>query len=228
MTLTVDPWTERLSEYVDGELDATTREAVEAHLATCAACRAVCDDLRRVVARAQATRYREPTRDVWPSVERAIATPSQRPSRRPFVVSFTLGRLAAAAGLVAVIAGGLAWSIASRQSPLGPRMADTADSVGTAPAPGIALGPAAVAVASYREASRDLERALEASRGTLRPETMKVIETNLRAMDVAIAQADSALRQDPGSEYLNQYLVGTMQRRLKLLRHAVAITNPRT
>jgi anti-sigma factor RsiW len=228
MTFTTDPWTDRLSEYVDGELDAATREALEAHLEGCATCRGVRDDLRRVVARARATSYREPARDVWTSIERSIATPAHR-SRPPFVISFTLGRLAMAAGLVAVIAGGLAWSLASRRTTVAPSVTATADSAPTTGvATPIAVGSAAVAVASYREAARDLERALDAGRGALRPETMRVIEANLRAMDVAIAQADSALHQDPGSEYLNQYLVATMQRKLKLLRHAVAITSPRT
>ena len=228
MTLTTDPWIDRLSEYVDGELDETTRQALEAHLDSCATCRAALGDLRRVVARARATPYREPGRDLWTIIERSIATPARRP-RRPFVVSFTLGRLAAAAGIVAVIAGGLAWSLASRGTTLIPRAVGAGDSAPVTPAAApMAVGPAAVAVASYREAARDLERALETGRTTLRPETMRVIEANLRAMDVAIAQADSALHQDPGSEYLNQYLVATMQRKLKLLRHAVAITSPQT
>ena len=227
MTMT-DPWTDRLSEYVDGELDLATRDALEAHLAGCATCRAVLGDLRRVVARAQATSYREPAQDLWAKVEQSLAIPLRR-NRRPFVVSFTLGTLAAAAGLVAVIAGGLAWSLASRRTAIGPAAIAQVDSVSaTRVAAPMGVGPAAVAVASYREAAHDLERALEAGRGTLRPETMQVIESNLRAMDVAIAQADSALHHDPGSEYLNQYLVATMQRKLKLLRHAVAITSPRT
>ena len=228
MTLTTDPWSDRLSEYVDGELDAATRQALESHLDSCAACRAVRDDLRRVVATAQATRYREPSRDLWPTLERTLMAAPQR-ERRTRVISFTLPRLAAATALVAMIAGGLAWSLASRRSVAAPPVIARVDSApDTASRASPALGTAAVAVASYREAARDLERALEAGRSTLRPETMQVIETNLRAMDVAIAQADSALRQDPGSEYLNQYLVATMQRKLKLLRHAVAITSPRT
>ena len=135
----------------------------------------------------------------------------------------------AAAALVAMIAGGVAWSIASRRSTLTRGLTAGVDSAPATPAQSpTRIGPAAVAVASYREAARDLERALDAGRSALRPETMQVIEANLRAMDVAIAQADSALQQDPGSEYLNQYLVATMQRKLKLLRHAVAITSPRT
>jgi hypothetical protein len=91
-----------------------------------------------------------------------------------------------------------------------------------------AATPASLAVASYRDAAADLERVLEAGRSTLRPETMRVIEENLRTIDLAIAQADSALRRDPGSAYLNQYLAATMQRKLKLLRRAVDITSARS
>jgi hypothetical protein len=85
-----------------------------------------------------------------------------------------------------------------------------------------------LAVASYRDAAADLERTFDAGRATLRPETMRVIEDNLRTIDLAIAQADSALRRDPGSAYLNQYLAATMQRKLKLLRRAVEITAARS
>ncbi|MDF2772306.1 MAG: hypothetical protein K0S86_1800 [Geminicoccaceae bacterium] len=229
MTRHQDPWTDRLSEYIDGELGADARQAIETHLASCAACRATHGELLRVVTRAQSGGYQPPLHDLWPRVEQAVRAPARvRRARHPVVVSFTLWRLAAAAGLVAVIAGGIAWSIASSRGGSTPVVRESTPRVTpAAPASG-ALGPTAVAVASYREAANDLERALEAGRGTLRPETMRVIEENLRAMDVAIAQADSALRQDPGSEYLNQYLVATMQRKLKLLRHAVAITTPRT
>jgi len=96
------------------------------------------------------------------------------------------------------------------------------------PAIGASGSTPALAVASYRDAVADLERVLESGRGTLRPETMRVIEDNLRVIDAAIAQADSALRRDPGSAYLNQYLAETMQRKLKLLRRAVEITSVRS
>src|SRR5688500_16637279 len=228
MTTTTDPWLDRLSEYVDGDLDDETRRALEAHLVSCAACRATRDELLRVVARARATTYREPLHDLWPKLEVSLMPTVAHRARRPRVVSFTIARLAMAAGIVATIAGGLAWTIATRQSASRAPNISSTEPLARPTTPSAGLGPAAVAVASYREAASDLERALAAGRGTLRLETMQVIEANLRSIDVAIAQADSALRQDPGSEYLNQYLVATMQRKLKLLRHAVAITSPRT
>jgi anti-sigma factor RsiW len=224
-----DTWTDRLSEYVDGDLDAETRTELERHLATCAACRATVDALQRVVVRARQVPYRQPATDLWTPIaakiehDRVTALPAG-PRRR--LVTVSMARLALAAGVVAMAAGGLAWSIATRRATEAPVVANT-DSIPRAPATAV---PASsnMAVESYREAAADLERVLEAGRATLRPETMRVIEENLRTIDVAIAQADSALRRDPGSEYLNQYLANTMQRKLKLLRRAVEITQARS
>lgn len=221
----IDPWTDRLSEYVDGELDAETRRTLEAHLATCARCRATRDELIRVVARARGITYRPPERDLWPVLEAAIIRPPR--SVRPRAITLSLGRLAAAAAVVAAITGGVVWTIASSRAPAGSALVRTGDSATATIADAARGAPprsADLALASYRDAATDLERVLRDTRGTLRPETMRIIEENLRAIDIAIAQADSALRRDPGSAYLNQYLAGTMQRKLKLLRHAVAIT----
>ena len=46
-----DPWMDRLSEYLDGDLAPAERAALEAHLVDCASCRATTEDLRRLVAR---------------------------------------------------------------------------------------------------------------------------------------------------------------------------------
>jgi anti-sigma factor RsiW len=218
-----DFWTDRLSEYVDGELDTETRAALEAHLATCATCRATRDELERVVARARRVGYREPANDLWRAIEASITTSAPRSRGRLITVSWA--RLAAAAAIVALLAGGFAWTIASRRPPV---VATVPPSRSTGAPDERTPAVAALAVASYRDAAADLERALEAGRSRLRPETMRVIEENLRTIDLAIAQTDSALRRDPGSAYLNQYLAATMQRKLKLLRRAVEITTARS
>src|SRR6187402_2363699 len=108
-TGTPDHPTDRLSEYVDGELDPSTRTAIDAHLATCAECRATRDALTRVVARARRVPYREPARDLWTSVEAAIdatrVTPIA-PTPRRRLVTMPVGRLVAAVAAVAIIAAG--------------------------------------------------------------------------------------------------------------------------
>lgn len=225
-----DPWLDRLSEYIDDELDAPTRSALEAHLVTCAECRATRDELERVVARATQTANRLPTADLWSPIEVAIAAQRDRAlpvGRRARVISFTPGRLVAAAAMVAIVAGSITWTIASRRAPVVAVDSRRFDSTQTPP-DSPTTDATALAVASYRDAAADLERVLDAGRTALRPETMRVIEENLRAIDVAIAQADSALRRDPGSASLNQYLAATMQRKLKLLRRAVEITTARS
>ncbi len=57
-------------------------------------------------------------------------------------------------------------------------------------------------------------------RDQLDPETVRVIEENLRLIDRAIAQAQQALAQDPASTYLNEHLIATMQQKLEFLRRA--------
>ena len=230
MTRMTDSWTDRLSEYVDGELDAETRAALEAHLATCADCRATRDELERVVARARRIGYREPRTDLWGS-DRGRRSPQQR-GRAPDVVGESSRCRGAPRGRRRDRRG--RWRVDSRgRSPRSApdrRGGTAAAATRLRPAARDSLAPGApsLAVASYRDAAADLERTFEAGATTLRPETMRVIEENLRTIDLAIAQTDSALRRDPGSAYLNQYLAATMQRKLKLLRRAVEITTARS
>src|SRR4029453_2284056 len=123
-----DPWIDRLSEYVDGELDAATRNALDTHLPTCAACRATRDELERVVARARHLRYRAPTRALWSSIEADLARSAPRRGQRR-VVTLSLARLAAAAAIVAMIAGGVTWMVATNRASTDARVASVSDSL---------------------------------------------------------------------------------------------------
>src|SRR5690349_2906042 len=147
MTRMTDSWTDRLSEYVDGELDPATQAALEAHLATCASCRATRDELQRVVARARGIGYRDPATDLWGAIETSITATVPRRGRR--VVTLSWARMAAAAAIVAVLAGGFAWTLASRRTVVVVTVPPSADTMTTGirmPAP----AGAAMAVASYR------------------------------------------------------------------------------
>src|SRR3989442_13782172 len=90
-----DQWTDRLSEYLDGELTSPERTAFEAHLASCDACRTTPDELRRVATNARALDDRPPAADLWPAVAARIGL-SARSKSRPVVrrVSFPRPHLA--------------------------------------------------------------------------------------------------------------------------------------
>lgn len=221
-----DRWTDRLSEYLDDELTAAERGALEAHLSTCGDCTAVLSDLRRVVARAEGMEQRGPARDLWPAIATRIgATPERRPtvvdlsSRRRW--SFSFPQLAAAAVLLMTLSGGSVWLLRSPGSVPAP----------VAPQPGVgtavptALNAGATASQSYAAAVADLERVLASGRGQLDTATVRVIQQNLEAIDKAIAQAQQALAADPANLYLNTHLAETMRRKLDLLRQAATLVH---
>jgi anti-sigma factor ChrR (cupin superfamily) len=228
-----DTWTERLSEYIDGTLAETERGALEAHLAGCAACRTTLDELRRVVARAQALDDRPPVADLWPAIAEQIGVSSgahrvvslsERRTRRR--VAFTVPQLAAAAALLLLLGSGGAY-LALHRSPLGDAIAQRGPAADLTIAP---VGWVQRTSSRYDAAVAELQSALEQGRasGRLDSATMRVLTQSLVMIDSAIAQARRALAADPGSAYLNQHLADTMRRKLELLRRASALAPART
>src|SRR5581483_12525288 len=83
------PKAEIISDYVDGALGAPEQAEVEAHLASCAACRALADDLRALARAAADLRTLEPPATAWRRVEKAVraeiaAHPPKTASSRRF------------------------------------------------------------------------------------------------------------------------------------------------
>jgi hypothetical protein len=246
-----EEWTDRLSDYLDGELTPDEAAAVDAHLRDCAACSAVLNDLKRVVARAQAAAAltRPPQADLWAAIAARIdadgapqavrgrvATFAPRPARR---VTFTLPQLAAAALVVAAVSGGLAWQLRpagagvvggiAKAVPSAAVPNSDADGVGRAePALGADTGArietVGLADPQYDAAVSDLEKALQIGRGRLDASTIAIVEHNLQIIDQAIGQAREALVGDPANSYLNSHLVEARRRKLDLLRRATALT----
>lgn len=216
-----DRWTELLSDYLDGELGAGEQAALEAHLPTCADCRAVLADLRRVVERAQVADRRGPDRDLWPGIAARIGAGA--PAGRGIAArrwSFSLPQLAAAAVLLMTLSGGTVWLInAPGRAPASP----TAGLVSPATGAPAAINAGTRASRSYADAVADLERVLAGGQAQLDTATVRVIQENLAAIDRAIAQAQGALAADPANLYLNTHLAQTMRRKLDLLRHAATL-----
>lgn len=223
-----DPWTAKLSSYVDGDLSEGERAALARHLVACPACTSALAGLIRVVEQARALPDRQPDTDLWAGIaERIVEAPprpldARRLGRR---WSFTLTELAAAALAIAFASGGGVW--------LAARYVEGERPVATEPAPIARPALAPVTVAALREARydaavADLQRVLENGRGTLDTATVRVIEKNLAVIDRAITDARRALAADPGNAYLNAHLAQTMRRKIDLLRQAATIVASRS
>jgi anti-sigma factor RsiW len=222
-----DIWTDRLSEYLDGELTAAERAALESHLASCRECTATLAELREVVASAAALTPRPPAEDLWPGIEPRLqsggALPFRaRPSRR---FSFTLSQLAAAGIALMAVSGGGVWVLQhGGQATSAPGVAATDPK--SLPAPRVVS--TALVDPRYDEAIADLQQALDAGRGQLDAATVKIIEANLAAIDKAIDESQQALSDDPANVFLNSHLADARQRKLALLRRATALVGPKS
>jgi hypothetical protein len=218
-----DQWADRLSEYLDEDLDPAERAEIDAHLAGCRECAATLDELREVVTRAAAMPAVPPTADLWPGVEArlthgVVAPFTPRPARR---FSFTFGQLVAAGLALMVLSGGSVWlsQFGGRNTSLPPVDTTTLDS---------GIAPVMLSDPRYDQAVTDLQNALAAGRSQLDPETVRILESNLQAIDHAIDQSRRALQADPANIYLNSHLAEARQRKLALLRRASALVNAKS
>ncbi|HYL56739.1 MAG TPA: zf-HC2 domain-containing protein [Gemmatimonadales bacterium] len=214
-----DLWTDRLSEYVDGELTLGERTALEAHLAACGKCRQTLEELRRVVARAQALDDRPPAADLWPGIAEHIGVVSLAARRGRRRLSFTVPQLAAAAVVLTFLSVGSAW--------LALRNPRTVEPVATTMPP---MAPVGWTQLDPRTAASvaALEQTLARNRERLDTATVRVIEKNLGIIDRAIRDAQSALAADPANPYLNQHLAQETRRKLELLRQAATLASARS
>jgi anti-sigma factor RsiW len=242
-------WTDKLSDYLDGELADDERYAVESHLSDCARCAGVLADLKRVVARAQEAKKetRPPGADLWAGIAARIdggpavvqpfrAASLNTASRR---ISFTLPQLAAAAVLLIAVSGGVAWITAHRVAGRPAEASRSTDATTRAsgdamereasaervPAEDdVQVAAASLADRQYDAAVADLEKALKQGRGQLDQDTIAIVEHNLQIIDQAIEQARQALAADPANSYLSSHLFEARRRKLDLLRRAAALS----
>ena len=242
-----EEWTDQLSDYLDDELEGAEREAVEQHLRGCADCRAVLNDLKRVVAQAQTIPPRPPEADLWAGIAERITEFQPTATVVPFAartgrrVALTMPQLAAAAVVLMAASAGIAWQIADRSGRTGnagmvaaagaqpSNNARDASTAAVAPGADVATGASIVQVgyadAQYDAAVADLEKALTLGRGRLDTSTIAIVEHNLQIIDQAIAQAREALAADPANSYLSGHLVEARRRKLDLLRRATELTS---
>ena len=219
-----DLWTDRLSEYVDGDLGRDDVMALEEHLHDCNACRVAVDELRAVVATATTLEDREPETDLWPAIADRIraARMGETPviavaARRRF--TFTVPQLAAAAGVLMMV-GASATFLAVRNTGL---VGEPEIQVAIPANPEFLAAGMVAGGVPYETAVAELAEALEEHSVALDPATVLVLERSLAVIDSAIAEAQASLRQEPDDQYLNAHLAHSKQRKLELLTRAVNI-----
>lgn len=211
------PDSELLSQLLDGDLAPEEHQRIQAHVKACAECDALLDDLRRVLARAQALEDRPPRHDMWPGVAAAIGAAPPVTRRIQFSVPMLL---AASIALMVATGGTVAYLMQAKGQ-------HTAMQPVPAPAP-VATPTATLASApmerGYDAAIRSLESQLTAAAPRLDSTTVRVVRQKLDVIDRAIGEAQKALADDPSNSYLSGHLAETRLRKLDLLRRAASLS----
>jgi anti-sigma factor ChrR (cupin superfamily) len=244
-----DRWMERLSEYLDGEMDPAERVSLETHLGECAECAAVLEGLGRVRARAKELSRVPVPQALWPRIEAAIALGSSADAATARVVSrkpggrrfFSLPELLAACLAVAIVSGGVVYALLRHRPHAvepGPVIVARAHDrpVDVAPSVSAAIEPAVRTVAGtvhaaraeetpHEEAVSELRKVLARQRDQLDPATIRTLESNLAIIDLAIDQARRALAADSANTYVREHLAETMRRRVELLHRATMLAS---
>lgn len=207
--MTCDTIIPLLDDHLDGALSPEDSARVDAHLATCPACRSEIEALRSILADARGLpRSVMPARDLWSGIEGRLGgqagghlgvdSPPVRQSARPPV------RLAwqLAAAVALVLAGAALGNLIRHETPVSTAFVTEQQ--------------------RYERETAELARQVTQNPDRLPPATRAVVERNLAIVDAAIHDAEAALVTDPGNTALEQMVLARYEQRLALLKRATA------
>jgi anti-sigma factor RsiW len=253
--MTCDRFHTLVSDWLDGDIDATQRAALEAHAETCDACRALMTDLRDVRHAATTLERQTPPSQVWTRLEQQLAGEPRfreaatrratgiasiaeaRARARTRLWSWRSPTLALAASLLLMVGASLyflhRWSNANpTPTPSSPSATGPA-TPGVTP-PGNAPAGALVesidselqqAAAHYEKAIAGLEQVANASDSPLDPDVMAALHRNLGVIDKAITESRTALASQPNSRLAQTSLFDAFRRKVALLQDTIALMN---
>ena len=215
-----DEAVDRLDDLVDGVLPEDERLAVDAHLASCPACREEERRLRAILAEARTLRVdRAPSRDLWPEIagaigaEKVVRPEFGRPktARRWWPALAAAAVVAAVATVVAMRGGGGSFGIPGTPTgtavPVAEGRVDLLD-----------------AEQGYARAANELLAALAERRDSLSPETRASVDRNLAVIDQALKEIRDALQREPGNPELTRMLASTHRKKVDVLRRMVKLS----
>ena len=218
--MTCDEFDALLPGLLEGTLDVVARQAAEAHAEDCGRCRELASDLQELRSEAARLPALAPSRDLWDGIAARIEAPAiaiggHAPRRWWQVPS----RLGAAAAVLIMATAGVTWTLVARKS-AGPPVSIVAVPV----EPAVATATPAVNVAAaYDRQIAELRAVLAGRRDTLDTATARIVATNLRVIDDAIARVTIALDSAPANLSLSQQLARAYDMKLNTLRQLAAM-----
>lgn len=214
-----------IGDLVDGTLDGAPRHQLEGHLATCAACAQLAEELLVVRRAARGLPPIELPPTAWARVSAAVEADRAPQQAQLRWQRFALP-LAAAAVLVAAIAVTITWRRDVRPvgpaliatSPIDPATASSAELLGSVEA-------------EFQQAEQHLESAvaglevLARDRQTLDPQVAADLQKSLLVIDQAIGESRNALKTQPMSTQAQDSLFEAFRSKMVLLQDTISLIN---
>jgi anti-sigma factor RsiW len=199
----------------DHTAPAERRVELDAHLAACAECSGDVARLREITMRYKATpREPGPMDELWPSIRRRIEQHKVVPLETgPRPVKRWIGTRHAVA--LGAIAAGVVLTVVV----LRPSHRIVVDSTVVQSDTG-ALRLVTDSVRSYEDEARVLLNRLELQRAMMRPEAAASIDRDLKVIDQAIAELQTAIQNDPRNPALRRLLATSYRQKVELLKRA--------
>lgn len=239
--------TERMNDLLDGQLPDEAARRVRTHLDGCPVCRneyallsEAVEEIRRL------PRTASPPQATWDAIEARIHAgqgdapddeggrlvpfpgaelPGETPRPLARRVSLSVGQLAVAAGLVALLSAGVAVQVRGPSVPTWERVAQP---LPEGPILGAAARAASTGEPGYEQAVASLELLLAEAGDAMAPETRATVEASLAEIEAALLEVRQALDADPSSDLLRRMLVSHQTAKLRVLRQAASSIDSRS
>jgi anti-sigma factor RsiW len=200
-----------LSDDADRALSGDMHAAVEAHLATCEACRDTVRDFERLRDAARSLGPIAPPPMVWTSIA-ATLPHARRQARAQW--------LGLAAALVLVTSG--AYFFARATAPASPDTTAAGNATTSATVETVEQELAAAAK-HYEAAIAQLEAVAKQDQSTLPADAAAKLQVSLTQIDKYIAESRAALADEPRSEPARDSLFDALRRKVSMLQDTVAL-----
>jgi hypothetical protein len=242
----VHPNESALHDYVDGAGSPAERATIDQHLATCASCRQLVDDLREIARAVTSLELREPPVRAWSRVERAIklerehgvagpdgarraqaggGTDAGSGARKAGPYKWAPWLAAAAALVLATVVGLRVMPGRQGATPAAGNASATANASASGNAVASVESELRLAESHYENAIKGLEQITKADDQSLDPQTAATLQKNLAVIDEAISESRAAIRSQPANEPAQQSLIENFKTKISLLQDTVALIN---
>lgn len=204
-----------ISDEIDNELDSAQRRSLEEHLDSCAECRKLHEDFKKIAGTARGLKALSPSNKTWFKIASRIKEeqagarrPVRMRQRRLFLSPRTLGWVVSTALLLLVLVGALT---------VGPKLWRAEKSPQQ-----YVLSKLEEAERHHQKAIAALWEAVSAQKETLDPQLSAVFQKNLDIIDTSISDCKQAVLSQPDSIDSRNYLLAAYKEKSSLLEEMMA------